>query len=136
MYATLKLKILKRYIDMNSQLTAFITLSCTSGTLNLYLCLYVFLQRFNYTKIAHLFISYTVLISTYCFAFAFGLIADNIGSNKDLDRYPIRWYGHFNTSRIIVYHAIFGLSTDKEKGNCTTFHPLYHCICVIENKKS
>lgn len=82
MYATLKLKILKRYIDMNSQLTAFITLGCTSGVLNLYLCLYVFLQRFNYTKIAHLFISYTALISIYCFASAFGLIATTLGAIK------------------------------------------------------
>ena len=51
---------------MNSQLTAFITLSRTSGVLNLYLCLYVFLKRYNYTKIAQLFISYTALIAVYC----------------------------------------------------------------------
>ncbi len=67
---------------MNSQLTAFITLSCTSGVLNLYLCLYVFLQRYNYTKIAQLFISYTALIAVYCFASAFGLIATTLGTIK------------------------------------------------------
>lgn len=67
---------------MNSQLTAFITLSCTSGVLNLYLCLYVFLKRYNYTKIAQLFISYTALIAVYCFASAFGLIATTLSAIK------------------------------------------------------
>lgn len=67
---------------MNSQLTAFITLSCTSGVLNLYLCLYVFLQRFNYTKIAQLFIGYTALITVYCFASAFCLIATSLEAIK------------------------------------------------------
>ncbi|UUV24483.1 MULTISPECIES: histidine kinase N-terminal 7TM domain-containing protein [Lysinibacillus] len=67
---------------MNSQLTAFITLSCTSGVLNLYLCLYVFLKRYNYTKIAQLFISYTALIAVYCFASAFGLIATTLSTIK------------------------------------------------------
>lgn len=82
MYATLKIKNLKRYIHMNSQLTAFITLSCTSGFLNLYLCLYVFLQRYNYAKIAQLFIGYTALITVYCFASAFGLIATTLDAIK------------------------------------------------------
>lgn len=67
---------------MNSQLTAFITLRRTSGVLNLYLCLYVFLKRYNYTKIAQLFISYTALIAVYCFASAFGLIATTLSAIK------------------------------------------------------
>ncbi len=67
---------------MNSQLTAFITLCCTSGVLNLYLCLYVFLQRFNYTKIAQLFIGYTALITVYCFASAFCIIATSLEAIK------------------------------------------------------
>ncbi|MCK1990081.1 diguanylate cyclase [Lysinibacillus fusiformis] len=67
---------------MNSQLTAFITLCCTSGVLNLYLCLYVFLQRFNYTKIAQLFIGYTALITVYCFASAFCIIVTSLEAIK------------------------------------------------------
>lgn len=67
---------------MNSQLTAFITLCCTSGVLNLYLCLYVFLQRFNYTKIAQLLISYTAFITVYCFVSAFCIIATSLEAIK------------------------------------------------------
>ncbi|MFJ7371306.1 diguanylate cyclase [Lysinibacillus sp. NPDC098008] len=67
---------------MNSQLTAVITLSCISGVLNLYLCLYVFLKRYNYTKIAQLFIGYTAFIALYCFASAFGMTATTLEAIK------------------------------------------------------
>ncbi|KOY80040.1 diguanylate cyclase [Lysinibacillus macroides] len=67
---------------MNSQLTAFITLSCISGVLNLYLCLYVFLKRYHYTKIAQLFVGYTAFVALYCFACAFGMIATTLGAIK------------------------------------------------------
>ncbi len=60
---------------MNSELTAYITLACTSGVLNLYLCLYVFIKRYNFTRIAHIFICYTLFITVYCFASAFGLMS-------------------------------------------------------------
>ncbi|MED4289534.1 hypothetical protein P4678_04375 [Priestia megaterium] len=40
---------------MNLDLTAYITLICTSGVLNLYLCFYVFIKRHHYANIAHLF---------------------------------------------------------------------------------
>ena len=60
---------------MSSQLTAYVTLICTSGVLNLYLCLYVFVKRHNYTNIANYFIVYTVALVIYCFASAFGLMA-------------------------------------------------------------
>ncbi|MEK5040659.1 histidine kinase N-terminal 7TM domain-containing diguanylate cyclase [Sporosarcina sp. FSL K6-3457] len=60
---------------MTSQLTAYITLVVTSGILNLYLCLYVFVRRHNYTNIANIFILYTSSITIYCFASALGLMA-------------------------------------------------------------
>ncbi|WHZ02697.1 diguanylate cyclase [Neobacillus sp. YX16] len=60
---------------MNSELTAYITLICTSGVLNLYLCLNVFIKRNDYKNIAHYFILYTAAITIYCFASAFGLMA-------------------------------------------------------------
>lgn len=63
---------------MNSDLTANITLVCTSSVLNLYLCIYVFVKRFNYTKIANLFILYTAFTSVYCIASAFGLLSTNL----------------------------------------------------------
>lgn len=67
---------------MNLQLTAFITLICTSGVLNLCLCLYVFIKRYNYTKISYLFILYSASITIYCFASAFGLMATTIEQIK------------------------------------------------------
>ena len=67
---------------MSSQLTAYITLISTSGVLNLYLCAYVFSKRHNYTNIAHIFVLYTAFIIIYCFAAAFGLLAESIGQIK------------------------------------------------------
>ncbi|MCV9886532.1 histidine kinase N-terminal 7TM domain-containing diguanylate cyclase [Metabacillus halosaccharovorans] len=67
---------------MNSQLTAYITLICTSGVLNLYLCSSVFLRRHQYSNIARVFIYYMVTITIYCFASAFSLIATNLEQIK------------------------------------------------------
>ncbi|WP_078381913.1 histidine kinase N-terminal 7TM domain-containing diguanylate cyclase [Sutcliffiella halmapala] len=67
---------------MNTELTAYITLACTSGVINLYLCLYVFVKRYNYTNIANIFIVYTASIAMYCFASAFGLMATNLEQVK------------------------------------------------------
>jgi diguanylate cyclase (GGDEF)-like protein len=63
-------------------MTTYITLISTSGVLNLYLCLYVFLKRHNYTNIAKFFIFYTASIAVYCFASAFGLLATNLWQMK------------------------------------------------------
>ncbi|TWT27050.1 diguanylate cyclase [Planomicrobium sp. CPCC 101110] len=67
---------------MHPQLTTYITLISTSGVLNLFLCLYVFLKRHNYTDIAKFFVFYTASITIYCFASAFGLLAENLGQMK------------------------------------------------------
>ncbi|MBT2657636.1 diguanylate cyclase [Bacillus sp. ISL-18] len=67
---------------MNSQLTAYITLVCTSGVLNLYLCLYAYVKRHHYTNIAYFFILYTASITIYCFASAVGLMATTIEELK------------------------------------------------------
>lgn len=74
--------LLKRYITVNSPLTTFITLVCTSGVLNLYLSGYVFFKRHNFTKIAQLFICNTLLIAIYCFASAFGLMSTALNEIK------------------------------------------------------
>lgn len=63
---------------MNSQLTAFVTLACTSGVFNLFLCLYVFAKRHLYTDIANRFVWYTASITIYCFGSAFGLMATTL----------------------------------------------------------
>lgn len=63
---------------MGSQLTMYITLVCTSGVLNLYLCLYAFSKRHKYTNIANYFIFYTATISIYCFASAMTLISTTL----------------------------------------------------------
>ncbi|WP_040206756.1 histidine kinase N-terminal 7TM domain-containing diguanylate cyclase [Neobacillus jeddahensis] len=67
---------------MSSQLTAYITLICTSGVLNLYLCVNVFIKRHHYRNIAYFFMLYTTSITIYCFASAFGLMATTLESMK------------------------------------------------------
>ncbi|WP_025727373.1 histidine kinase N-terminal 7TM domain-containing diguanylate cyclase [Heyndrickxia ginsengihumi] len=67
---------------MSSQITAYVALVCTSGVLNLYLCLYAFVKRYYYTNISNLFIFYTVSITIYCFGSAFGLMATTLEQIK------------------------------------------------------
>jgi diguanylate cyclase (GGDEF)-like protein len=67
---------------VNSQLTAYITLICTSGVLNLYLSANVFIKRHRYKTIAHFFIFYSCSIAVYCFASAFGLTATTLEQMK------------------------------------------------------
>ncbi|MBM6615861.1 diguanylate cyclase [Desemzia sp. RIT804] len=63
---------------MNSQLTAYVSLICTSGVLNLYLCAYVYRNRYRYKHVAHFFMFYTASIAIYCFAAAFGLLSTTL----------------------------------------------------------
>jgi PAS domain S-box-containing protein len=67
---------------VTSQLTAYMTLVCISGVLNLYVCLTVFVKRHYYKNIAHYFILYTGSIAIYCFASAFGLLATSLEQIK------------------------------------------------------
>jgi diguanylate cyclase (GGDEF)-like protein len=67
---------------VNSHLTAYITLICTSGVLNLYVCANVFLKRYRYKHIAQFFIFYSSSITIYCFAAAFGLTATTLEQVK------------------------------------------------------
>ena len=67
---------------VSSQLTAYITLFSTSGVINLYLCMYVFLRRHQYTNIAYYFIFYTAAISIYCFGSALGLTSTTLEQLK------------------------------------------------------
>jgi diguanylate cyclase (GGDEF)-like protein len=83
-YAKLKKNSLyqKRYQIVNSQLTVYVTLACTSGVLNLYLCLNVFVRRHFYTNIAKFFIFYTGVITIYCFSSAMGLMSTTLEQIK------------------------------------------------------
>lgn len=67
---------------VNLDLTAYITLICTSGVLNLYLCFYVFIKRHHYANIAHLFILHTGFTTIYCMGAAFSLLSVNLGEMK------------------------------------------------------
>lgn len=67
---------------MTMELSAYITLACTSGVLNLFLSLYVFFKRHNYTNISYVFILYTFLISIYCFGTAFSLLSTSLEELK------------------------------------------------------
>lgn len=63
---------------MNSPLTAYITLVCVSGVLNLFLGLYVFLKRRLYTNISTFFLLGTAATTVYCFGYAFSLTSSTV----------------------------------------------------------
>ena len=67
---------------MSAQITAYISIICASGVLNLFLCIYAFLKRHTYSSIANFFISYVITITIYCFSSATGLLATNIEEIK------------------------------------------------------
>jgi len=67
---------------VTSQLTTYITLFCTSGILNLYLCFYVFFKRHQFSNIRVFFFLNCLSITIYCFAAAFGLTASTIEEIK------------------------------------------------------
>lgn len=67
---------------MNSQLTAYVALICTSGVFNLCLCSYVFTNRHRYKNITHIFMVYTISIAIYCFASAVSLLATSLEQIK------------------------------------------------------
>ncbi|RIW28812.1 diguanylate cyclase [Bacillus salacetis] len=67
---------------MNSDLTAYITLICTSCVFSLYLCIYVFAKRHHYKNIAPLFILHTLFTSIYCLGAAFGLMSTTLAEIK------------------------------------------------------
>ncbi|UII58011.1 diguanylate cyclase [Cytobacillus spongiae] len=60
----------------------YITLVCTSSVLNLYLCVYVFLKRRQFTNIAQIFVIYAAAITIYCMASAFGLMSTSLAEIK------------------------------------------------------
>lgn len=59
-------------------MTAIITLVSTSGVLNLYMCLYVLINRQKFTHVVNLFVLTTVCTTIYCFASAFALLSITI----------------------------------------------------------
>lgn len=67
---------------MNSELTTYITLVCTSSVLIIYLCLYVFIKRHKFRNIANLFILYSISITIYCIGSAFGLLSTTLQEMK------------------------------------------------------
>ena len=67
---------------MSALITAYISIICASGVLNLILCVYAILKRHAYTSIANFFIAYALSITVYCFASATGLLATNLTEVK------------------------------------------------------
>lgn len=67
---------------MNAQITAYISLICLSGVLNLFLCIYVFIKRHTYFTVAHLFIAYIFTTTILCFSSASGLLATTLDQVK------------------------------------------------------
>lgn len=67
---------------MSAQITAYISIICASGVLNLYLCIYAFLKRHTYSNIVYFFIAYVGTITIYCFSSAVGLLATNLTEIK------------------------------------------------------
>ncbi|WP_113927320.1 diguanylate cyclase [Bacillus sp. P14.5] len=67
---------------MNSELTAYITLICTSSVLSLYLCIFVYARRLHYKNIAPLFILHTLCTFIYCVGSAFVLLSTTLPEIK------------------------------------------------------
>lgn len=67
---------------MSAQITAYISIMCAAGVLNLFLCVYAFLKRHTYTDIVYYFIVYVATLTLYCFSSAVGLLATNIEEIK------------------------------------------------------
>ena len=66
---------------MDSQLTTYITLVSVSGIFNVFLCIYVLIRRREIPG-ARTFILYTIALSVYSFAYAFGLASDTLREVK------------------------------------------------------
>ena len=118
---------------MSSQLTAYITLMCTSGVLNLYLCLYVFLKRHHYKKIAGFFMLYTAAITIYCFAAAMGLLATTIGQMKFWT--VIQYIGMPVSSPLgllFIMHYL-GIKVTKKRGIALLMIPFISLLMVATN---
>lgn len=67
---------------MSTQITAYISIICTAGVLNLFLCIYAFLKRHTYSNIVYFFIAYVATLTLYCFSSAAGLLATNLTEIK------------------------------------------------------
>lgn len=74
--------ILKRGFAVSAQITAYISIMCAAGVLNLFLGIYAYLKRHTYSNIVNYFIVYVVTITIYCFSSATGLLATNIEEIK------------------------------------------------------
>lgn len=67
---------------MHGQLLAYISVTATSGVLNLYLFLYIFRKRHLYKSISSYFLPYIGTITIYCMGSAFGMLSSNLGEMK------------------------------------------------------
>lgn len=112
---------------MNSELLAYITLICTSGVLNLYLCLYVFFKRHNYSNIINLF---SII---YCFASAFGLMSTSVAQVKVWT--IIQYIGMPFSAPLGFLFIMHYLGIKITKGKCILFLiiPLISFIMVFTN---
>lgn len=122
-----------RYSTVNSELTAYITLVCVSGVLNLYLCLSVFLKRHNYTNIAHFFILQTVCITIYCFASAFGLMSTTL---EEIKFWTIIQYAGMPFSPplgLLFVMQYLGIKITKKRCICLLMIPFISLIMVATN---
>ncbi|MEH7109793.1 histidine kinase N-terminal 7TM domain-containing diguanylate cyclase, partial [Bacillus sp. JJ1764] len=118
---------------MKSQLTAYITLICTSGVINLFLCLSVFIKRHHYSNVAKSFIIYTLCISIYCFASAFGLMSTSL---EQLKFWTIIQYIGMPTSPalglLFIMHYL-GYNTAKKRYISLLLIPFISLVMVATN---
>lgn len=118
---------------MNAQLTAYISLVCVSGVLNVYLSLYVFFKRHHYTNIARFFILHAVCITIYCIGAAFGLMATTI---QEIKMWTVVQYIGMPFSA--VYGLLFvmqylGVQLSRKKVAVLLFIPFITLIMVATN---
>ncbi|MFL2105342.1 histidine kinase N-terminal 7TM domain-containing protein [Desemzia sp. FAM 23991] len=118
---------------MNSQLTAYVSIICTSGVLNLYLFLYVYVNRPRYKRIAHIFMVYTATIAVYCFASAFGLLATTLDQIKF---WTVMQYVGMPISTplgLLFVMQYLGISISRKKAFSLLVVPLITLVMVATN---
>ncbi|KAA0549858.1 diguanylate cyclase [Bacillus sp. BGMRC 2118] len=119
---------------MHPQLTTYITLVCTSGVLNLYLCLYAFGKRHHYKNIADFFILYTAFITIYCFGSAFGLMSTTI---EQIKFWTVVQYIGLALSPplgMLFIMQYLGYSITKTKRTLILMVPVFTFIAVATNE--
>lgn len=118
---------------MNSELTAYITLICTSGVLTLYLGCYVFAKRYNYNTIANYFIFYTASLAIYCFGSGISLTTSTIEQMKFWTIFQYVGMPLSSPLGLMFVMKYLGIKITKLRGTALLIIPITSFLMVATN---